>query len=65
MCAGACTSVASRLYGHILYQTGSFSSFLSLLKDSCPNLLVAGSSLRSNTESEDELAAATILVAAL
>ena len=37
---------------------GSFSSFLPLLKDSCPSLLVACSSLRCYTEPEDELAAA-------
>ena len=32
-------------------------SFLSLLKDSCPSFLVASSSFRPNTSSEDELAA--------
>ena len=62
MCAGACTSVEIRLSVKSSDQNGmsangSFSSFLSLLKDSCSSLLVASSSLRSNTESEDELAA--------
>ena len=63
MCAGPCTSVASRLSVKSSNQNGisakrSFSSFLSLLKDSCPSLLVASSSLSYDTEPEDELAAA-------
>ena len=63
MCAGPCTSVDSRFLVKSSNQNGisakrSFSSFLSLLKDSCPNLLVASSSLRYDTEPEDELAAA-------
>ena len=63
MCAGACTSVGFRLSVKSYNQNGistngSFSSFLSLLKDFCPSFLVTCSSLRSDTESEDELAAA-------
>ena len=63
ICAGACTSVASRLSLNSCSQNGrsdngSSASFLSSLRDSCPSLLVASSSLRSNTEPEDELDAA-------
>ena len=63
MCAGACTSVESRLSVKSCNQNGrsangSFSSFLSLLRDSCSSFLVASSSLRSNTEPEDKLDAA-------
>ena len=60
MCAGASTSVSSRLSVKLLtkigrYANGSFTSFLTLLRDSCPSALVACSSLRSNTEPGDEL----------
>ena len=63
MCAGACTSVSSRLSVKSSNPdgrsaNGSSASFLSSLRDSCPSLLVASSSLHSNTESEDELDAA-------
>ena len=51
MCAGACTSMG-------ISASGPFLSFMSLPKKSCPSFLVASSSLRSKTESEDELAAA-------
>ena len=58
-----CTSVGVRLSVKSSNQNGmsangSFSSFLVAFQDSCPSFLVASSSLRSNTESEDELAAA-------
>ena len=60
MCAVASTSVSSRLSVKPLtkigrYANGLFTSFLTLLKDSCPSVLGACSSLRSNTEPEDEL----------
>ena len=63
MCAGASTSVGSRLSvnssnQHRRSANGSFVSFLSLLRNSCSNLLVASSSLRSDTEPEHELDAA-------
>ena len=62
-CAGVCTYVASRLSVKSSNQigrsaNGSSASFLSSVKDSWPNLLVASSPLRSNTEPEDELDAA-------
>ena len=81
MCAGACTNVGFRLFVKSCNQNGrsangSFVSFLNLLRDSCPSLLVASSSLRSNIASEDVFNAAlfpetrgasgpTILAAAL
>ena len=63
MCAGACTSVGIRLSVKSSNQKGisadaSFLSFLSFSQDSCPSFPELVSSLRSNTESEDELAAA-------
>ena len=63
MCAGACTSVTSRVSvkssnPNGRSANGSSASFLSSLWDSCPSLLVAGSSLRSDTEPEDKLDAA-------
>ena len=63
MCAGACTSVASRLSVKSSNQNGrsangSSASFLSSFKDSCPSLLLVRSSLHSDTESEDDLDAA-------
>ena len=39
---------------------GSFSSSVSLAQDSCPSFPELASSLRPNTESEDELAAALL-----
>ena len=62
MCAGAGTSVP-RLSMKSSNQNGrsaigSLSSFLSIFRDSCSNLLVACSSRRSDTEAEDELDAA-------
>ena len=57
----ASTSVSSRLTVNTLQtfrkisQTGRSQSFLSLLRDCCSSLQVASSSLRYNTESEDEL----------
>ena len=63
MCAGACTSVGIRLSVKSSNQKGicadgSFLSFLSFSQDSCPSFPELVSSLRSNTDSEDELAAA-------
>ena len=63
MCGGACNSVGIRLSVKSFTQkgisaNGSSASFLPSLRDSCPSLLVACSSLRSNTEPDDELDAA-------
>ena len=54
MCADACTSVGIRLSvkssnRNGISANGSFLSFLSLSRDSCPSFLVARSSLRSVT----------------
>ena len=65
MCAGASTSAEIRLSVKSSDQTGisangSFSSSLSLSQDSFPSFPELVSSLRPNTESEDELAAAPL-----
>ena len=81
MCAGACTNAGFSLFVKSCNQNGgsangSIVSFLNLLRDSRPRLLVATSSLRSNIASEDVFDAAlfpetggasgpTILAAAL
>ena len=56
LCASADISVSTRLSWKS--SNGSSASFLSSLRDSFSSLLVACPSLRSNTKSEDELAAA-------
>ena len=62
---GACTSLGIRFSVKSCNQNGrsaegSFSCCLSLLKDFCPSFLVASSSRRPDTESEDELAHALL-----
>ena len=60
MCAGAGTSVGNRLTLKSSTQEGisADGSLLSFSEDSCPSFPELVSSLRPNTESEDELAAA-------
>ena len=60
MCAGAGTSVGKQTDCEILYPEGisANGSILSFPEDSCPSFAELVSSLRPNTESEDELAAA-------
>ena len=65
MLVQARTSVGISLSVKSFYQKGisadgSFSSFLSLSQDSCPCFPEPVSSLRPNTESEDELATALL-----
>ena len=65
MCAGASISVGIILSVKSCNQkgisaNGSFSFFLLSLKDFCPSFPELVSSLRSNTESEDELAVAPL-----